>query len=507
MTAPTRRRARGERRGVAGHRSRLGVRARVAGVAAVAVAAAVVLSSAVVYIAVRHDLLSGLDGTLTHRVRTLDRRRAEHGPLAAIGSLPHRIRTDITTGPVLAQVVTSKGTVVSRDPAGLALPVGKAVRQVAAGHAQPYFADATVVTSPIRMYVTSFGHGYALEVARPAADLDAELGRLATALVVTSAAGVVVALALGAAVAGVALRPVRRLTDAAERVASSRDLAAEIDVRGRDELARLGSSINTMLKALVASHRAQRQLVADASHELRTPLTSLRTNVEVLAEATDMEPAARRQLVADLSAQLDALNGLLGDLVELARQDDPAWSAGDLGPVELDAVIDEARQRAQRNHPEVPFVVTATAVRVRGVAADLERAILNLLDNAAKWSPAGAAVELSVSVSPAGGGGGAAHRWRAGTEERLPGVARVTVRDHGPGVDADDLPHVFDRFYRGRGSQHVQGSGLGLAIVRRIVEGSGGAVHAEPAEGGGTCFVIRLDLWPDDDVSGPVGPA
>lgn len=481
------------------------MRARVAVVAAIAVAAAVVLSSAVVYLAVRHDLLGRVDSALTHHARLLDSRRAVQGPLGAIGSLQRRIRSDLTTGPVLAQVVTIEGAVVSKDPAGPALPVSEAARQVAAGHAKGYFVDTTVAAAPVRMYVTSFGAGYALEVAHPTAELDAELGRLAAVLAVTSAAGVVLALALGAVVAGVALRPVRQLTDAAERVASSRDLAEEIHVGGRDELARLAASINTMLKALVASHRAQRQLVADASHELRTPLTSLRTNVEVLAEAGAMEPAARSQLVGDLSAQFDALSGLLGDLVELARQDEPGQSTAGMGPVPLDVAIAEALQRAEWNHPEVRFVSHTVPVRVRGIAADLERVVLNLLDNAAKWSTAGDTVEVSVSLPDAGGD----HRETAEDltyeeEEHRPGPAAVlvTVCDHGPGIDADDLPYVFDRFYRGRGAQHVHGSGLGLAIVRRIVEGAGGAVHVEHAEGGGTRFVVRLVLWSDDEAGG-----
>lgn len=464
--------------------------------------AAVVLSSAVVYLAVRHDLMGRVDGALIHHARVLASRRADNDPLAAFGSLPHRPRTDFSAGPTLAQVATSSGTIASRDPSGLALPVDRAIRRVAAGHGGPFFVDAVVASVPIRMYVTSFGPGNALEVARPAADLEAELGRLATVLVVTSAAGVALALALGAAVAGVALRPVRRLTEAAERVASSRDLAEEIDIGGRDELARLASSINTMVKALVASHRAQRQLVADASHELRTPLTSLRTNVEVLAEVTDMEPSARSQLVADLSAQFDALNGLLGDLVELARQDEPGSSTAGMGPVALDAVIEAACQRVARNHPEVRFVTATVPVRVRGVGADLERVMGNLLDNAGKWSDAGAEVEVSVSVPRADDEGGTIghppDEETAGHGSSVP-TAVVAVRDHGPGIDDQDLPHVFDRFYRGRGAQHVHGSGLGLAIVRRIVEGAGGTVHAEPAKGGGTRFVVRLAIWPDDD--------
>ena len=495
---------------------RLGVRTRVALVAALAVAAAVVVSSAVVFVVVRHDLIGTVDAALEHHANLLQKRRAQRGALAGIEP-PHRGRAALGTAPILAQVVTAGGTVAARAQVQPQLPVDPAVLAVAAGHEGSYFTGATVGTAPVRMLVTPFGPGYALEEIRPISEIDADLGRLATVLIVTSAAGVVTALLLGAGVAGVALRPVRRLTHAAERVASTRDLAQEIHVGGSDELARLAASINTMLGALDASQRAQRQLVADASHELRTPLTSLHTNVEVLAEAPQMDPAARHQLVTDLAAQLDAISRLLADLVELARHDDRSTQSVATEPVPLDAIVDEGLLQAGLNHPTIRFRSSSVPAETPGVATDLQRMVTNLLDNAAKWSPPGGTVEVSVALEPAGAppygtSSSAPAAQRSAEMPTRPGPGRkagpgpgrqaggrmvvLGVSDHGPGIATEDLPHIFDRFYRGRGARQLPGSGLGLAIVHRIVDEHGGDVHAEPVPGGGARIVVRLPWEP-----------
>ncbi len=496
------------------------------------------LSSAVVYVAVRHDLIGRVDGALSHHAVLLETRRTEHGVGAAVKP-SRRSAVSLGSAPILAQVVDGSGVVVARTLPQLRLPVSTAVQAVATGHAHPYFADSTVGSVPVRLFVTRFGVGDALEEVRPISEVDAELGRLTAVLIVTSAAGVVLALLLGAGVAGVALRPVRQLTDAAERVASTRDLAQEIPVEGNDELARLAASVNTMLGALDASQRAQRQLVADASHELRTPLTSLRTNVEVLAESPVMEPEARRQLVADLVAQFDALNALLGDLVELARHDDPSARQAATEPVALDGLVDDAVHRARRNHPTLCFVATTVPATTLGIAADLERVVTNLLDNAAKWSPPQGTVEVSLTTAMTTAHPGSDHRLasrapRLATSDAAPsdtaptsaastgaattgaapvhtvsssatsssvgvsgtGMAIVTVTDHGPGIAPADLPFIFDRFYRGRGARKLPGSGLGLAIVRRIVDSHAGQIRVEAVPGGGTRIVVQLPLHP-----------
>jgi two-component system sensor histidine kinase MprB len=277
--------------------------------------------------------------------------------------------------------------------------------------------------------------------------------------------GIGAAAAFGLVVSRAALTPVRRLTETAETVTETGDLSQRIEVGGRDELSRLGTSFNTMLAALEESTRAQRQLVADASHELRTPLTSLRTNIEVLTGQHALPPEERERLLSDVVEQLEEMTTLISELIELARTEQQAAEPED---VRLDLVAAEALERARRHRPGVEFTAELEETVVRGVPSTIERAITNLLDNAAKWSPPGAEVELEV---------------RGGV---------VVVRDHGPGIDEEDLPYVFDRFYRARSARGLPGSGLGLAIVRQVAEAHGGEVVAERANGGGTRMTLRL---------------
>jgi two-component system sensor histidine kinase MprB len=281
--------------------------------------------------------------------------------------------------------------------------------------------------------------------------------------------GIGLATILGLVVARAALAPVRRLTAASEHVATTRDLTSRIEDRGgSDELARLASSFNTMLAALEDSSLAQRQLVSDASHELRTPLTSLRTNIEVLARDESMAPKEREALLRDVTEQLTEMTALIAELVELARGDRHPDEPED---VRLDLVTADAIERAERNRPGVAIKRDLHETTVHGAARTIERAVSNLLDNAAKWSPPGREVEVCVKDG------------------------EVTVRDHGPGIAESDLPFVFDRFYRAPSARGKPGSGLGLAIVRQVAEAHGGSVAAERPEGGGT--LLRLSFSRD----------
>jgi two-component system sensor histidine kinase MprB len=292
---------------------------------------------------------------------------------------------------------------------------------------------------------------------------------LARILVLVTLAGTAVAGALSRAVASALLRPVLRLGEAANHVADTRDLSRRLEVTGTDELSRLASGFNTMMSALDASLRAQRQLVADASHELRTPLTSLRTNLEVLARTDDLPVEDRHQLLSDVVNQLEELTVLVTDLVDLARDVEPEPLVDEVG---LDEVVAEVVERARRRAPELRFEVDAEPVLVRGSAGRLGRAVTNLVDNAVKWSPAGEPVEIRV---------------RADGND-----AEVSVRDYGPGIPPGDLPFVFDRFYRAQSDRRLPGSGLGLAIVRQVAEFHGGSVMAEAAEGKGARLRLRL---------------
>ncbi|MGH2985381.1 MAG: sensor histidine kinase, partial [Solirubrobacterales bacterium] len=248
---------------------------------------------------------------------------------------------------------------------------------------------------------------------------------------------------------------------------ATHDLSRRIDPRGGRELGDLARSFNTMLNALETSLDSQRQLVADASHELRTPLASLRTNIEVLAKSKRMPEAARERLLADVVAQLDELTLLVGDLVDLARDAELDEQAA--VTLRLDRLVEGAVERARTHTASVQISLAASPCTVRGVESTLERAVYNLLDNAIKWSPDGGEVEVEVSQS-----------------------GEVSVADRGPGIEAEDMPHVFDRFFRSATARELPGSGLGLAIVRRAAETHGGTVRAESRPGGGTLIRLRL---------------
>jgi len=263
------------------------------------------------------------------------------------------------------------------------------------------------------------------------------------------------------------LRPVGRLTRAAERVARTDDLRP-IPVFGSDELARLTEAFNMMLRALAESRERQTRLVADAGHELRTPLTSLRTNVELLIAA--MQPGApplpEQEMVdlrADVIGQIEELSTLVGDLVDLTRGD-----AGEVvhEPVDMSEVIDRSLERVRRRRNDVEFDVEVTPWQVFGDSAGLSRAVLNLMDNAAKWSPAGEHVDVRL-------------------RQLNSSHAELVVADHGPGIPVHERALVFERFFRSTTARAMPGSGLGLAIVRQVVLKHGGALRVEDTVAGG----------------------
>ncbi|MGD0272724.1 MAG: HAMP domain-containing sensor histidine kinase [Gaiellaceae bacterium] len=348
-------------------------------------------------------------------------------------------------------------------PEGDHIPVTGQERLVAADKADAFFHDTTVLGKRIRVYTTNVPPNCALQVARPLSDVTLPLQRLAVVLSVVSLGGIALAAVLGWAIAGTALRPVRHLTEASEHVAHTRDLSRRIEARGRDELARLAGAFNTMLEALDISLRSQRQLVADASHELRTPLTTVKTNVDVLRRA-DLPKEERDAILRDVGQQIDELAVLVTDIVDLARGVEPNLEVEE---VRLDLLVEQAVERARQLSPRNVFALDLEPCLVRGVPSRLERAVANLLDNACKWSPPDAEIEVVVE---------------GGT---------VSVRDHGRGIDDEDLPFVFDRFYRAPSARALPGSGLGLAIVRQVAESHGGQVTVErPSDGGALLSIV-----------------
>jgi two-component system sensor histidine kinase MprB len=417
----------------------------------------------VVYIVVRDELRGTVDDALRDRAAEISR-----FPLRAIqeGDRPVLEGPGLGGAPGYIQVVQSDGTTIRPPDESVELPVSDHVLSVANGHGGPFFSDTHVSDVHLRVFTIPGSSGFAVQIARPLTEVDQSLDRIRFYLILIALGGIAVAATLGLAVTRAAVAPVKRLTEASERVTETGDLSERIESRGQDELSRLASSFNTMLAALEQSTQAQRQLVADASHELRTPLTSLRTNIEVLAGNRRLPAGERERLLHDVVEQLGEMTTLIAELIELARGDQPLAEHED---VRLDLIAAEAVDRARRNRPHVAFTTSFAESLVHGDRATIERAVGNLLDNAAKWSPADGEVEVHVHDG------------------------EVIVRDHGPGIDDEDLPHVFDRFYRARSARGMSGSGLGLAIVRQVAEAHGGSVLAERAEGGGTRMTLRLN--------------
>jgi two-component system sensor histidine kinase MprB len=410
-------------------------RARLALVAAAAVALAVVAASAVVYVVVRDQLRGQVDNTLRARwsqIQELPRLDLEDGYL--------RIPGPPVGEATFVQAVTSDGHVFhTPGPQGGSLPVTKETLEATHGpNGKERFDDVRNLR-----VLTISGSGIAIQIARNLGEVNHTLHRITFFLIVIALGGIAVAAGLGLAVSQAALRPVRRLTDTAENVTETGDLSQRIEPGGEDELGRLAASFNTMLGALEESSRAQRQLVADASHELRTPLTSLRTNIEVLAGERSLAADEREKLLSDVVEQLGEMTSLIAELIELARAEQHPEEAED---VRLDLLAEGAVERAQRNQPNVKFTTDFEASLVHGAPSTIERAVANLLDNAAKWSPPGGEVEVGVHGAEAARG----------------------------------LP----------------GSGLGLAIVKQVAEAHGGTVVAERPEDGGTLMRLRLNGRP-----------
>ncbi|MDA0139039.1 sensor histidine kinase [Solirubrobacter deserti] len=441
---------------------------------AIAVAVAVALAALVAYLAVRGSIRGEVDRALEEQ-RLIpfpqgfgEGRGGPFGPGGPGGRFrPLAARFG---GPTpFIQLIDADELVRPIGTELVEIPVQDRARDVAAGVAEPFFADADVAGTHTRVLTVPAGDGLAVQFGRSLEPADSVLARLRLILVFVVLGGIALAVALGRLVSRNVVAPIVHVTDAARHIAATEDLGRRIDVETQDEVGELAQHFNAMLATLEGSVAAQRQLVADASHELRTPITSLRTNIEVLAESDSLPADERARLLADVEEQTTELGMLVADLIELARGDEPTRERED---VRLDELVRDAVVRARRHAPGIEFDATVEPAVLDGTRERLARAVNNLLDNAAKHSPPGGLVE--VHAGPDG----------------------VRVRDHGTGIDPADLPHLFDRFYRGASSRGRPGSGLGLAIVRQVAEQHGGSVHAANAPGGGAEFTLTLPADP-----------
>jgi len=408
-------------------------RARIALLTAMAIAVTVAAASGAVWVVAKHELYDQLDSTLAQQ-------QYGTGPFGGGGVYTIVIHADgDVTGPLANQI-----------------PITNRVRSLLTSGSGYFFADTVVQGVRVRELASARGGGGAVITVQPLAPTLHALARIRFWILLFGGIGIDVAAGLAALVATAALRPVRRLTAAAENVAATGDLTERVEVSGTDELGRLAGRFNAMLAALEDSVGRQRRLVADASHELRTPLTAARTNVDLVREGKLPEHEVRHAL-DEASVELSSLTSLLSDLVELARGTERQLR---IEEVQLDDLVASVVERARSRAPQATFVSSLSPTLVHVDPMLIERAVSNLIDNALKYSPPGAPIEITV---------------RDG---------EVVVADHGPGIAAEDMPRIFDRFYRAAGARSKPGAGLGLAIVREAAEAHGGRATAESTAGG-----------------------
>jgi two-component system, OmpR family, sensor histidine kinase MprB len=424
------------------------LRLRLTLVATAVVAVVVAAASLTTYFVMRHELYKQVDGEL-----------------AAHAQDPNGVFRGFSqfNGDYVAAVTPDGAEVGDR------IPVDAAIKGVAAGKHGVFFRNTRAETRrgntiTLREIVAPADAGGAVIVARQVDYILHDLKRLRFILVLVALGAVAAAALLAALASRATLSPVLRLTAAAERIARTRDPSERVDESGGGELQRLGGAFNTMLGALEESLETQRRFVADASHELRTPLTSMQTNIEVLKQQERLAPAQRAQLFGDLEREAHEMRDLITGLLELARGD----ANLDRRPVQLDELVESAVERARARFPDVRWEDELEPTSVAAVPERVERAVWNLLENAGKWNTNGQPVEVRLADG------------------------ELSVRDHGPGIAAEDRERIFDRFYRATSARSLPGSGLGLAIVREVAEAHGGTVVAEEAPGGGALLRLRL---------------
>jgi two-component system sensor histidine kinase MprB len=445
----------------------LSLRWRVMLLAMSMVAMVVVLMAVAVYAVVSAALYDDIDNQLQSRAQLL----IASGSLAAD---PGKAIEGTAYSDVNAMLINPGRSIYTANQEGQTLPVGATEKAVIRGDL--FMSRRTAADQ--RVLAVHLPNGSTLLISKSLAPTDAVMMKLRWVLLAVGGIGVAIAAVAGGLVIKTGLRPVARLTEAAERVARTDDLRP-IPVFGSDELARLTEAFNTMLRALAESRERQGRLVADAGHELRTPLTSLRTNVELLMAssapgAPPIPEPEMAELRSDVIGQIEELSTLVGDLVDLTRDD-----VGGVihESVDMTEVVDRCLERVRRRRNDIEFDVAVMPWQVWGDAAGLSRAVLNLLDNAAKWSPKGGRVGLRL-------------------RQLDPSHAELVVSDHGPGIPAQERRLVFERFYRSTAARAMPGSGLGLAIVKHVVLKHGGALRVEDTDPGarppGTSIYVLL---------------
>ncbi|MCU1456877.1 MAG: mprB [Actinomycetia bacterium] len=442
----------------------MSLRWRIAVSLAVIAAFICALAATGAYLATQHQLQKSIDTSLLERAQSVN----GTNPVDPNGDHPHYgddgcPPAGLVQPAAAAQIVKPDGTVTVCVAGGVKLPVTSAdIAKAGTPGGKPKLSTVTVHGTRYRVLAIPWRNGGLLQTARSLDETQSVLSSLQLQLVFLSLAGIAAAALLGWLFARRLVRPIVRLRNVAERIARTQELDAPVPQTGGGEIGSLAVSFSTMVDALSKSRRQQQQLITDASHEFRTPLTSLRTNAELLDRSERLSDQQRRSVVEGIQLEVEELSNLFSELVELATDqsnDEPVQAVG------LRDLADDAANRARRRTGrEVTVTGTGDTVNVRPHLID--RAITNLVDNALKYSDG--PVELVLTGR------------------------RFEVRDVGPGFNAEDIPHVFDRFYRSNEARTEPGSGLGLAIVQQIVERHGGTVWATDRDEGGAAVGFEL---------------
>ena len=438
---------------------------RVAYLTTVAVALAVAVTSVAGYVTLRISLYNALDEELVEIASSLAAVPVAQD-IRTLGGLTERA---LRVGNVSVAAIRTDGEIFHVPDERDHLVLG--AEELAVARLQSGYSARSGVTTGGEEYrivavpITDLGN-YALVLGRPLQPTNDILSSLWLVLIIFGVGGVIIAAVVGAYVARSSLRPVRELSAAVEQIGVTKELTP-ITIRASGDIAVLAESFNQMLRSLASSRERQAQLIADAGHELRTPLTSLRTNIELLAADASsgmLKQQDRIDILADVKAQLVEFTDLIGDLVQLARDE----TSSSPEPLDFRNVVHSAVDRVRLRGHGLLFDVELNPFYVVGDSDTLERAVTNLLDNAVKWSPPGGTIRVQLEGD------------------------RLRVADQGPGISEADMPFIFDRFYRGDSARQTPGTGLGLSIVAQTVTQHGGWIRAGRSAQGGAEFTIQL---------------
>ncbi|MGJ9373252.1 ATP-binding protein [Nesterenkonia sp. CF4.4] len=468
----------------------MSLRSRITALVASAVALAFVIAALLAWTMIRSVLMAQLDDTLLSRVPDAGEIRSvseELPPGAMARDRLLRFNSLTQDDQVAVQFIGPDGSVDRQlAPGALSLESPKVESLPAPAPGEPRLDNVMIEGQSYRVLTAAVSDsGSLMRMFQPLAALEKTLSAVAWALSAIALVGVTVAAGLGWLIARTAVRPVQRLVAASEAVTATGDLSRRVPVTagGRDELARLSTSFNSMLSALESSRAQQRELLENASHELRTPLTVLRNDFGLLARLERSQGEGgeeREQLIRDLDSQVTALAEEVDQIVTLARGDSTAEPPSS---VSLGELLEAAANRVRRLNPQVTVKVEGPDAEAVVFPHTLERAVTNLARNAVQVSPEGGTVTIALKATPKS--------------------YAIEVCDEGPGIAVQEVPLLFQRFFRGAGSRQRHGSGLGLAIVEQAAELHGGRVATGNRSSGGARFTFS---WPTADPRGSSTP-